>query len=156
MTKEKKEAFAKTVNIKNKRATFEFQILDTYVAGIMLTGTEIKSIRQSRVNLQDAYCYFSGDALFVKNMNISPYGEGTYYNHDPLRERKLLLQKKELKKLSAKLLDQGLTIVPLRLFINDRGFAKLEIALAKGKKLYDKREDIKSRDVAREVERERF
>jgi SsrA-binding protein len=156
MAKEKKEAFAKTVNIKNKRATFEFQILDTYVAGIMLTGTEIKSIRQSRVSLQDAYCYFSGNALFVKGMNISPYGEGTYYNHDPLRERKLLLQKKELKKLSVKLLDQGLTIVPLRLFINDRGFAKLEIALAKGKKLYDKREDIKSRDVAREVERERF
>ncbi len=156
MAKEKKEAFAKTVNIKNKRATFEYQILDTYVAGIMLTGTEIKSIRQSRVNLQDAYCYFSGDALFVKGMNISPYGEGTYYNHDPLRERKLLLQKKELKKLAGKLLDQGLTIVPLRLFINDRGFAKLEIALAKGKKLYDKREDIKSRDVAREVERERF
>jgi SsrA-binding protein len=92
----------------------------------------------------------------VKGMNISPYGEGTYYNHDPLRERKLLLQKKELKKLGGKLLDQGLTIVPLRLFINDRGFAKLEIALAKGKKLYDKREDIKSRDVAREVERERF
>jgi SsrA-binding protein len=156
MAKEKKEAFAKTVNIKNKRATFEFQILDTYVAGIMLTGTEIKSIRQSRVSLQDAYCYFSGDALFVKGMNISPYGEGTYYNHDPLRERKLLLQKKELKKLGGKLLDQGLTIVPLRLFINDRGFAKLEIAVAKGKKLYDKREDIKSKDVAREVERERF
>ena len=156
MAKEKKEAFAKTVNIKNKRATFEFQILDTYVAGIMLTGTEIKTIRQSRVSLQDAYCYFNGEGLFVKGMNISPYGEGTYYNHDPLRERKLLLQKQELKKLGGKLLDQGLTIVPLRLFINDRGFAKLEIALAKGKKLYDKREDIKSRDVAREVERERF
>jgi SsrA-binding protein len=155
MAKEK-EAFAKTVNIKNKRATFEFQILDTYVAGIMLTGTEIKSIRQSRVSLQDAYCYFSGDALFVKGMNIAPYGEGTYYNHDPLRERKLLLQKKELKKLATKLLDVGLTIVPLRLFINDRGFAKLEISLAKGKKLYDKREDIKSRDVSREMERERY
>jgi len=155
MAKEKKEAFAKTVNIKNKRATFEYQILDTYVAGIVLTGTEIKSIRQSRVSLQDAYCYFSGDALYAKGMNISPYGEGTYYNHDPLRERKLLLQKKELKKLAGKLLDQGLTIVPLRLFINDRGFAKLEIALAKGKKLYDKRDDIKARDVAREVERER-
>jgi SsrA-binding protein len=156
MAKEKKESFAKTVNIRNKRATFEYQILDTYVAGIMLTGTEIKSIRQSRVSLQDAYCYFSGEGLYVKGMNIAVYGEGTYYNHDPLRERKLLLQRKELKKLSGKLLDQGLTIVPLRLFINDRGFAKLEIALAKGKKLYDKREDIKSRDVAREVERERY
>ncbi len=155
MAKEK-EAFAKTVNIKNKRATFEFQLLDTYVAGIMLTGTEIKSIRQSRVSLQDAYCYFSGDALFVKGMNIAHYGEGTHYNHDPLRERKLLLQKKELKKLGNKLLDQGLTIVPLRLFINDRGFAKLEISLAKGKKLYDKREDIKSRDVSREMEREKY
>lgn len=155
MAKEK-ETFAKTVNIRNKRATFEFQLLDTYVAGIMLTGTEIKSVRQSRVSLQDAYCYFSGDALFVKGMNIAHYGEGTHYNHDPLRERKLLLQKKELKKLGNKLLDVGLTIVPLRLFINDRGFAKLEISLAKGKKLYDKREDIKSRDVSREMERERY
>jgi SsrA-binding protein len=108
------------------------------------------------VSLQDAYCYFSGDGLFIKGMNIAHYGEGTHYNHDPLRERKLLLQKKELKKLGNKLLDQGLTIVPLRLFINDRGFAKLEIALAKGKKLYDKREDIKSRDVSREMEREKY
>ncbi len=156
MAKDKKEELAKTVNIRNKRATFEYHLIDNYVAGIMLTGTEIKSIRQGKVNLQDAYCYFSGNELYVKNMHISPYGEGTYYNHDPLRERKLLLEKRELKKLFGKSLDQGVTIVPVRLFINDRGFAKLEIALAKGKKLYDKREDIKTRDVEREMAREKY
>ncbi len=156
MAKDKKEELAKTVNIRNKRASFEYHLLDDYVAGIMLTGTEIKSIRQGKVNLQDAYCYFSGSALYVKNLHISPYGEGTYYNHDPLRERKLLLQKRELKKLFGKSLDQGVTIVPVRLFINDRGFAKLEISLAKGKKLYDKREDIKTRDVEREMAREKY
>ncbi len=150
-----KEKIEKIVNIKNKRASFEYQFIDTYVAGIMLTGTEIKSIRQQKVNLQDGYCYFSNGELFIKNMNIAKYDEGTYYNHDPLRERKLLLKKAELRKLENKL-DMGLTIVPIRLFINDRGLAKLEIALAKGKKLYDKREDIKARDVNREMQREKF
>ncbi|MDJ1470113.1 SsrA-binding protein SmpB [Cytophagaceae bacterium YF14B1] len=150
-----KEKIEKIVNIKNKRASFEYQFLDTYVTGIMLTGTEIKSIRQQKVNLQDAYCYFHDNELFIKNMNISKYSEGTYYNHDPLRERKLLMKKNELRKLENKL-DDGLTIVPLRLFINDRGLAKMEIALARGKKLYDKREDIKSRDVSREMARERY
>ncbi|MDJ1491324.1 SsrA-binding protein SmpB [Cytophagaceae bacterium DM2B3-1] len=150
-----KEKIEKIVNIKNKRASFEYQFLDTYVTGIMLTGTEIKSIRQQKVNLQDAYCYFHENELFIKNMNISKYSEGTYYNHDPLRERKLLMKKNELRKLENKL-DDGLTIVPLRLFINDRGLAKMEIALARGKKLYDKREDIKSRDVSREMARERY
>jgi SsrA-binding protein len=149
-----KEKIEKIVNIKNKRASFEYQFLDTYVTGIMLTGTEIKSIRQQKVSLQDAYCYFDRNELFIKNMNIAKYSEGTYYNHDPLRERKLLMKKSELRKLENKL-DDGLTIVPLRLFINDRGLAKMEIALAKGKKLYDKREDIKARDVAREMQRER-
>jgi len=148
-----KEKIEKIVNIKNKRASFEYQFLDTYITGIMLTGTEIKSIRQQKVSLQDAYCYFDDGELFIKNMNIARYTEGTYYNHDPLRERKLLLKKNELRKLENKL-DDGLTIVPLRLFINDRGLAKIEIALAKGKKLYDKREDIKARDVAREMARE--
>ena len=149
-----KEKIEKIVNIKNKRASFEYQFLDTFVTGIMLTGTEIKSIRQQKVNLQDAYCYFDRSELFIKNMNIAKYDEGTYYNHDPLRERKLLMKRSELRKLENKL-DDGLTIVPLRLFINDRGLAKMEIALARGKKLYDKRESIKSRDVAREMERER-
>ena len=151
-----KENFSKTVNIRNKKASFEYQFLDTYIAGIMLTGTEIKSIRQGKVNLQDAYCIFLGENLIVRQMNISTYSEGTHFNHDPLRDRKLLLQKRELTKLSDRLQDQGLTIVPTRLFINDRGFAKLEIALAKGKKLYDKREDIKTRDVKRELEREKY
>lgn len=148
-----KEKIEKIVNIKNKRASFEYQFLDTYVTGIMLTGTEIKSIRQQKVSLQDAYCYFDNTELFIKNMNIAKYTEGTYYNHDPLRERKLLMKKSELRKLENKL-DDGLTIVPLRLFINDRGLAKMEIALARGKKLYDKREDIKARDVSREMARD--
>ena len=152
MTKQKIE---KSVNIKNKRASFEYQFIDTYVTGIMLTGTEIKSIRQQKVSLQDAYAYVKDNEMYVKQMNISKYDEGTHYNHDPLRERKLLLKKSEIKKIVARL-DPGLTIIPLRLFINDRGFAKLEIALAKGKKLFDKREDIKARDVSREMAKEKF
>ncbi|QHT66909.1 SsrA-binding protein SmpB [Rhodocytophaga rosea] len=151
-----KEKISNNINIRNKRASFEYQFLDTYTAGIMLTGTEIKSVRQGKVNLQDGYCIFLEEQLFVKQMHISTYSEGTHYNHDPLRDRKLLLQKRELTKLNSRLQDQGLTIVPVRLFINERGFAKLEIALAKGKKLYDKREDIKSKDVKRELERERY
>jgi SsrA-binding protein len=150
-----KEKISNNINIRNKRASFEYQFLDTYIAGIMLTGTEIKSVRQGKVNLQDGYCIFLDNQLLVKQMHISTYSEGTHYNHDPLRDRKLLLQKRELTKLNGKLQDQGLTIVPVRLFINERGFAKLEIALAKGKKLYDKREDIKTKDVKREMERER-
>jgi SsrA-binding protein len=118
-----------------------------------LTGTEIKAIRQGKVNLQDAYCLFLNDGLYVRQMNISKYSEGTHYNHEPLRDRKLLLKKKEINRLTEKLKDQGLTIVPIKLFTNDRGFAKLQIALAKGKKLYDKRDSIKERDVAREMDR---
>ncbi len=150
-----KQKLEKTVNIKNKRASFEYQFMDTYVTGIMLTGTEIKSIRQQKVNLQDAYAYVKDNELYVKQMNIARYDEGTHYNHDPLRDRKLLLKKSEIKKIVARL-DPGLTIIPLRLFINDRGFAKLEIALAKGKKLFDKRDDIKARDVAREMAQEKY
>ncbi len=150
-----KQKLEKTVNIKNKRASFEYQFMDTYVTGIMLTGTEIKSIRQQKVNLQDAYAYVKDNELYVKQMNIARYDEGTHYNHDPLRDRKLLLKKSEIKKIVARL-DPGLTIIPLRLFINDRGFAKLEIALAKGKKLFDKRDDIKARDVTREMAQEKY
>ncbi|CCH56358.1 SsrA-binding protein [Fibrisoma limi BUZ 3] len=149
-------AISKQVDIRNRRASFEYSFLETFTAGIALTGTEIKSVRQGKVNLQDAYCLFLGDELFIRQMNISLYTEGTYYNHEPLRDRKLLLTKREIRRLNEKLKDQGLTIVPVRLFTNDRGFAKLEIALAKGKKLYDKRESIKERDVEREMQRERY
>ena len=152
-----KEKFTDSVNIRNKKASFEYAFLDTYIAGIVLTGTEIKAIRMGNINLQEAYCFFSQNGeLFVKNLHISKYNEGTYNNHEPMRERKLFLKKKELVKLLGKSEEKGLTIVPIRLFTNDRGFAKLEIALAKGKKLYDKREDIKSRDVKRELAKEKF
>jgi SsrA-binding protein len=143
----------KTVNIKNKKASFEYFFLDEYTAGMVLTGTEIKSIREAKVSMADAYCIFHKGELFVKNLNISKYDNGTYYNHDPLRERKLLLSRKELRKLEGKLTDKGLTIIPTRLFINDKGLAKLDIALAKGKKLYDKRESIKEKDIKRDQER---
>lgn len=149
----KKQEFSKSINIKNRRASFEYQFLDTYVAGISLSGSEIKSIRLSKVSLQEAYCYFNQGELYVKGMHIAPYEQGAYANHDPLRERKLLLKKRELKKLEEALKDKGLTIIPTRIFINDRGLAKMEVALAKGKKLYDKREDIKEKDVKREMAR---
>jgi SsrA-binding protein len=141
------------INIKNRQASFEYAFIDKYIAGIQLTGTEIKSIREGKANISDAFCVFMKEELFVRNMNISPYFNGTYNNVPEKRDRKLLLQKKELDKLQSKLKDQGLTIVPLRLFISDKGFAKLEIALAKGKKLFDKRDDIKKRDVERETNR---
>ncbi|MBB5284817.1 SsrA-binding protein [Rhabdobacter roseus] len=141
------------MQIENRRASFEFFFLEEFTAGMALTGTEIKSIRQNKVNFQDAYCLFMDDELFVRSLHIAPYTEGTHYNHDPVRDRKLLLTKRELKRLSEKLKDQGLTIIPVRLFTNDRGLAKLQIALAKGKKLYDKRESIKERDVKREIDR---
>jgi SsrA-binding protein len=150
----KKERFAKTVNLQNRRASFEYQFLDTFTAGIALTGTEIKSIRESKANLTDAYCLFLGNELFVRQMHISVFEQGTHYNHDPLRDRKLLLTKKELRKLESKLKDQGLTIIPTRLFINEKGLAKIVIALAKGKKLHDKREDTKEKDIKREMSRE--
>ena len=153
MSKQEKNKFSSQISIKNRKAKFEYQFLDTYTAGLKLMGTEIKSIREGKVNLQEAYCYFNDHELFVKQMHITPYSQGTHYNHEPTRERKLLLKKKELSKLESKMNEKGLTIVPTRLFINDRGLAKLNIALAKGKKLYDKRDDIKQRDVSRELDR---
>lgn len=156
MAKEDKDRFKNNINIKNRKARYEYHFLDKYIAGIQLTGTEIKSIREGKVNLQEGYCYLKDGELFIKNMHISPYKQGTHYNHEPARERKLLLKKKELRKLETKGTEKGLTIVPTRMFINDRGLAKLEIALAKGKKLYDKREDIKKKDVKRELERMRI
>lgn len=144
------------VNIKNRRASHEYSFLARYDAGLMLQGTEIKSIRAGDANLTDGYCTFDHHGeLWVHNLRIAPYSHGTYTNHDPLRTRKLLLTKRELKQLAGKSQNAGLTIIPLRLFVTDRGFAKLEIALAQGKKLYDKREDLKAKDMQREMERYR-
>jgi len=152
----KKQRFAKDLQIKNRRARYEYELQDKYVAGIVLQGTEIKSIREGKVNLKDAYCYFHDDELFVKQMHISPYQEGSFRNHDPDRVRKLLLNRNELRKIQQKSNDTGITIIPTRLFINSRGLAKLEIALGRGKKLHDKRESIRERDIKRELERHKF
>lgn len=145
--------FSNDINIRNRQASFEFELLDKYIAGLVLMGTEIKSIREGKVNLQDGYCYFNNGELFVKGINITPYAQGTHYNHEAQRERKLMLKRMELRKLERKVEEKGLTLVPLRIFINDRGFAKLEIALARGKKTHDKRENIKERDAKRELNR---
>ena len=156
MTKKDHQKFSNRINIVNRKARFEYKFLDTYTAGMILTGTEIKSLREGRINLQEAFCVFQDEELYIKQMHISPYTEGSYNNHEPTRMRKLLLSKKELRKLAAKSDEKGLTIVPVRLFISEKGWAKLEIALAQGKKLYDKREDIKQKDVSRELARIKF
>lgn len=137
----------KTVNIKNKKAKFQYELLDKYTAGIVLTGTEIKSIRDSKASIAESFCEFNDQGeLFVVNMTIEEYLYGTYYNHKPKATRKLLLNRKELKKLEKEVKNSGLTIIPLRLFINEKGLAKLDISLARGKKLFDKRDTIKDRD----------
>ncbi|TYA57287.1 SsrA-binding protein SmpB [Formosa maritima] len=137
----------KTINIKNKKAKFQYELLDTYTAGIVLTGTEIKSIRNSKASIAESFCEFNDQGeLFVVNMTIEEYLYGTYYNHKPKATRKLLLNKRELKKLEKDVRNTGLTIIPLRLFINEKGLAKLDISLARGKKLYDKRDTIKDRE----------
>lgn len=141
------------IQIKNKRAYFDFHILEKYVAGIALLGTEIKSIRQGKANLSDAFCMFIGKNLFVRNLHISEYSHSSFHHHDIKRDRTLLLQKKELRKLRVKGEEKGYTIVPLRIFINERGFAKMEIALAQGKKEFDKRASIKEKEGKRELER---
>ena len=144
----------KTVNILNKKAKFQYDLLDKYVAGIVLTGTEIKSIRQGKASIAESFCEFNdANELFVINMTIEEYAFGNYYNHKPKAERKLLLNKRELKKLEREVTVKGNAIIPLKLFLNDKGFAKLEIALGKGKKLYDKRETIKDRDNKRQLDR---
>ncbi len=137
----------------NRNAKYEFAFLEEFTAGIQLFGTEIKSIRNKDVSIAEGYCAFINDELFVLNMHIAHYEQGSYNNHEPKRERKLLLKKQELKKLRNKLKDKGLTIIPTRLFISDKGHAKLNIALAKGKKIYDKRDGIKDRDIQRDVDR---
>ncbi len=142
-----------TINIRNKKARFEYEILDTYVAGIVLAGTEIKSIREGKANIAESFCEFDNGELFVINMNIDPYSHATYFNHKPKSARKLLLNRKELKKLEKEVKHSGLTIVPLKMFLNERGLAKLQIALARGKKLHDKRNTIKDRDNKRDLDR---
>jgi SsrA-binding protein len=141
------------INIKNKKAYFEFEILETFTAGIQLQGTEIKSIREGKAGLVDSYCQFFGGELYVKNMHIAEYFFGNLQNHEAKRERKLLLNKKELHKLDRKVRETGLTIVPLRLYINEKGFAKIDVGLAKGKKIYDKRESLKENDSKRDIDR---
>lgn len=143
----------KKVSIRNKRASHEYFLVQEFTAGIQLTGTEIKSIRDGKANLADAYCTFTGTELFVRNMHIAEYTFGTHYNHEPKRDRKLLLNKRELKKLAIKVKERGFTIIPVLLYINDNGLAKLNIALARGKHAYDKRETLKQKDMQREIER---
>ncbi|WP_027126717.1 SsrA-binding protein SmpB [Gelidibacter mesophilus] len=144
----------KNINIKNRKARFNYEILDKYTAGIVLSGTEIKSIRSGKASIAESFCEFNAKGeLFVINMNIEEYAFGNYYNHRPKAERKLLLNKRELKSLNKDVQTKGYAIVPLRLFINDRGLAKVEIALGKGKKLYDKRDTIRDRENKRNLDR---
>lgn len=145
--------FSNDINIRNRQAGFQFELLDKYVAGLVLRGTEIKSIREAKVNLQDGYCYFNNGELYVKGVTIDQYAQGTHYNHEAQRERKLLLKRTELVKLEKRVEEKGLTLIPLRLFINERGYAKMEIALGRGKKLHDKRNAIKDRDARRELDK---
>ena len=141
------------INIKNKKAFFEYEVLETFTAGVQLQGTEIKSIRAGKAGLVDSYCQFFQGELYVKNMHIAEYAFGTVNNHEAKRERKLLLQKRELDKLERKIKESGLTIVPLRLYLTERGLAKLDIALCRGKKTFDKRETLKQKDAKRDIDR---
>lgn len=143
----------RNISIRNRRAKFDYEIIETWVAGIVLKGTEIKSLRMGKASLVDAFCYFDRGELYIKGLNISPYEWGNYRNHDPQRIRKLLLNRKELTKIGRELQNVGLTVVALRIFINDKGLAKVEIGLARGRKQYDKREYIKDRDAKREMDR---
>lgn len=139
------------ISIKNRRASFEYFLIDRYTAGIVLTGTEIKSIREGKASLADSYCAFVGNELFVVGMHIAEYAFGTYNNHVPKRDRKLLLTMKELRKLKAKSSEKGFTIIPVEMFVNEKGLAKMEIALAKGKHFYDKRDSLKEKDTKKEI-----
>ena len=141
------------INIKNKKARFEYEFLEKFTAGLQLYGTEIKSIRAGKASIVEGYCYVHNGEVFIKNMYISEYEQGSYNNHEPLRDRKLLLNRKEIDKLIKKKKDVGLTIVPLSLFINGKGYAKIDIALARGKKLHDKRHDLKDKDAKRSMDR---
>ncbi len=140
------------INIKNKKASFEYKFIDKYIAGIALLGSEIKSIRNNEANISDAYCIIKNHEVFLINLHISEYKNASLNNHNPKRERKLLLNKQEINKIEKKTKEKGNTIIPIRLFINNKGKAKVEISVAKGKKIYDKREDIKERDMKRSLE----
>lgn len=151
MTKRKEKSTI--INIKNRKAEYEYFLLTKYTAGIVLTGTEIKSIRAGKANLTDAYCLFIENELWIRGLHVAEYLQGSYNNHEPKRDRKLLLTKRELKKLQSKLKDNGTTIIPTLLFINENGLAKIDIYLARGKKMYDKRDAIKEKDIRRAKER---
>lgn len=142
-----------TIQITNRRASFEYHIIQKYTAGMVLTGTEIKSIRNGQANLTDAFCLVINDELFVKSLHISLWKQGSYYNHEPMRNRKLLLNKAEIRKIKLKALEKGFAVVPLKIFISETGFAKIEIAVVQGKKSFDKREDIKKKDIERDIQR---
>jgi len=145
---------AHSFQIKNKKAGYAYFLLESFTAGIELTGTEIKSIRAGKANLTDAYCTFHGNELFVINMHIAEYDMAAHYNHEPKRDRKLLLTRRELKKLQGKVQEKGFTIIPTMLYINEKGLAKLDIALARGKHYYDKRSSLKEKDIRREIDRD--
>lgn len=153
MGKKNKIAKPQQVNIKNKRASFDYEFVDTFTSGIVLTGTEIKSIRQGKASLVDTYCYINNGEVWVKNMYVALYDQGSYNNHVERRERKLLLNRKEIRNLQEDTKAPGFTIVPVRLFINEKGLAKLVIALARGKKEYDKRQSLKAKEDRREMDR---
>lgn len=143
----------KSIEIKNKRAKFDYEWLDTYTAGLQLVGTEVKSIRLGKASIAEAYCYVNEGEVFIKNMNITEWSHGNIYNHDPIRERKLLLSKREIDKIEKALKDQGITLIPLKLFISEKGWVKLNIAIARGKKNYDKRQSLKEKDAKRDIQR---
>ncbi|MEP1032090.1 SsrA-binding protein SmpB [Ekhidna sp.] len=152
MSKEKNR-FSNNIQIKNRKASYEYEFVEKLEVGIMLKGTEIKSLREGKASIQEAYCFFRKEELFVKGMNISPYSQASFESHEMTRDRKLLLKKRELEKFKSKMDEKGLTVIPIKIYINSRGLAKLEIALAKGKKIYDKRDSIKKKDQKRELER---
>ncbi len=145
--------FSNNIQIRNRKASFEYEFIDTYEAGIVLKGTEIKSLREGKASIQEAHCFIDKGELFIKGMNISPYTNSSFESHQIDRQRKLLVKKKELEKIQAKIEEKGLTIVPTKIYINNRGFAKLGIAVARGKKLFDKRDSIKKKDQDRELKR---
>ena len=144
------------VSIKNRKASYEYEFIQKYTAGIILVGTEIKSIRANKASISDAYCVIIDSEVIIKNLHISEYKYASFSNHEPKRERKLLLNKQEINKIKSRVQEKGFALVPIRLFINDKGIAKLEIAVAKGKKIYDKRESIKEKDIKRNIEREKI
>lgn len=146
----------KNIHIVNRKANFEYHLESKYTAGIVLTGTEVKSIRNGHASISEAYCMMSDGELFIKNMHISEFKQGSFNRHEPLRDRKLLLNKTELRKIASKLKEKGCAVFPLKLYPNERGIFKLDIGVGRGKKSYDKREDIKSKDIARELSRIKF